>query len=92
MFWNFGTAVTGQTDGHGMSEKDQEKQVHKGEEAGPTVRSPAKRREPKKDWLGDQLRELYQSYSEEPLPDELKDLLAKLGQPKESKDPNEGPA
>ncbi|CDO60005.1 hypothetical protein BN1012_Phect1791 [Candidatus Phaeomarinobacter ectocarpi] len=33
---------------------------------------------PKKDWLGDQLRDLYSTYAEEPLPDDLASLLDKL--------------
>lgn len=36
------------------------------------------RRGPSKDWLGDQLRDLYGSYAEEPLPDELRSLLDRL--------------
>jgi hypothetical protein len=39
---------------------------------------------PKKDWLGDQLRDLYSSYTEEPLPDDLASLLDKLDDPDNS--------
>lgn len=33
---------------------------------------------PRKDWLGDQLRDLYSSYAEEPIPDDLASLMDKL--------------
>jgi hypothetical protein len=37
------------------------------------------RRSPsRQDWLGDQLRDLYGAYAEEPLPDELQSLLDRL--------------
>lgn len=49
----------------------------------PSVKKTAKQAvpEPKKDWLGDQLRDLYSSYAEEPLPDDLAMLLDKLDDP-----------
>ncbi len=36
------------------------------------------KRSPAQDWLGDQLRDLYGAYAEEPLPDEIQSLLDKL--------------
>jgi hypothetical protein len=40
---------------------------------------PKLRRPPSsQDWLGEQLRDLYGSYTEEPLPDDLKSLLDRL--------------
>ncbi|NWG45907.1 MAG: hypothetical protein HXY25_05085 [Alphaproteobacteria bacterium] len=51
----------------------------------------ARARAAKADWLGEKLRELYGSYAEEPLPDDLRSLLDRLGAG-EDDPPGEAPA
>jgi hypothetical protein len=44
----------------------------------PEPKPKGRRSPPSQDWLGEQLRDLYGSYTEEPLPDDLKSLLDRL--------------
>lgn len=44
----------------------------------PDAKNKDKRPPSRQDWLGDQLRDLYGAYAEEPLPDEIQSLLDKL--------------
>lgn len=51
------------------------------------AQTPPRKRGPRKpdDWLGTKLRELYDTYEAEPLPNDLQALLDKLDGPSEEK-------
>lgn len=50
----------------------------KNQPATPESKRSDRRSPSRQDWLGDQLRDLYGAYAEEPLPDELQSLLDRL--------------
>lgn len=62
----------------GFRMSNSSKGAGKSQPAIPESKRSDRRPTSRQDWLGDQLRDLYGAYAEEPLPDEIQSLLDRL--------------